>query len=110
MTRLFDVLNEDYQAMREADKENLISAAQIQPVRGMTQGHLDRVSDWLEQNKMGSLRPDPRTPGKVLFVPSPPATTDEMDDRMRAFFQALHGKFGMDPFHQHNWLLKTVPG
>lgn len=90
-------------------EQALRSAAQLVPVRGMTQAHIDQVAAWIEQNHLGQLVPA-RDPGKVLFVPTGNAEEfDEMEKRVNSLFTALHDRFGMDPFHQHNWLLKTVP-
>lgn len=105
MRRLIDILNENYHK-----QQNLLPAAQLSPVRGMTQDHIDQISNWMEKSRLGKLVPD-REPGKVLFVPAGDVGDDlaDLDDRVTGLFHALHDRFRMDPFHQHDWLVKTVP-
>lgn len=106
---LFDILSEDYRSGFREDEQRLHSAAQLTPVRGMTQAHIDQISDWLEQNNIGKLVPA-KAQGKVLFVPREHHEDfHDMEHAVNAMFKALHSKYLMDPFHQQNWLLKTVP-
>jgi hypothetical protein len=110
MRKLIDMLNENYQAHQLEAEQQLLPAAQLSPVRGMTQVHIDTLSDWMEQSKLGKLVPA-KTPGKVLFVPAGDVGDDfeGLEDRVKGLFKALHDRFRMDPFHQHDWLMKTVP-
>lgn len=104
--RLIDVLNEDYHARQDEAARKVILSAQLTPVRGMTQGHIDQVSAWIEKSGMGSLRPDEKNPGKFLFVPAVEVEKfEDLEDQVNALLKGLHGKFRMEPFHD-KWMSK----
>lgn len=109
MRKLIDIISESHQAMRIEDSGDPGVAAQLSPVRGMTDQHIQKVADWISSSRLGVLRAA-KAPGKVLFVPAAPADPDSIDDKVQDLFKKLHAQFGSDPFRPNDWSIKTALG
>jgi hypothetical protein len=95
-------------AVTEQEKDdNILIAARITPLRKTTPEQINMVAKWVEQNKLGSIKPD-KVPGKFTFIPADPFTHNDVTPRMQDFFDSLHDKFQTELFNDENWQITGV--